>query len=57
MVDSAISSSKKNLGPSSPVEIRVEDLYKAFGDKRVLEGINLEVRRGEIYYADCSCAL
>jgi len=30
------------------IEIRVEGLHKAFGGNRVLEGIDLEVRRGEM---------
>jgi phospholipid/cholesterol/gamma-HCH transport system ATP-binding protein len=31
-----------------PVEIRVEDLHKRFGDHPVLGGVNLEVRQGDI---------
>jgi phospholipid/cholesterol/gamma-HCH transport system ATP-binding protein len=30
------------------IEIRVEDLYKAFRELAVLKGINLEIRRGEM---------
>jgi phospholipid/cholesterol/gamma-HCH transport system ATP-binding protein len=48
MAESPIASPKTDSGLSSPVEIRVEDLYKAFGDNRVLDGISLEVRRGEM---------
>jgi phospholipid/cholesterol/gamma-HCH transport system ATP-binding protein len=33
---------------STPAEIRIENLYKSFGDRRVLDGINLEVHRGEM---------
>jgi phospholipid/cholesterol/gamma-HCH transport system ATP-binding protein len=32
----------------SPVEIRIENLYKSFGDRDVLDGISLEVHRGEM---------
>jgi len=31
-----------------PVEIRVEGLHKAFGEHRVLRGVDLEVRRGDL---------
>lgn len=31
-----------------PVEIRVEGVHKAFGEHRVLRGIDLEVRRGDL---------
>jgi len=34
--------------PTASAEIRIENLYKSFGDHRVLEGISLEVRRGEM---------
>jgi phospholipid/cholesterol/gamma-HCH transport system ATP-binding protein len=34
--------------PSPPVEIRIQNLYKSFGSRRVLDGINLEVDRGEM---------
>jgi phospholipid/cholesterol/gamma-HCH transport system ATP-binding protein len=34
--------------PSQPLEIRMENLHKSFGDRRVLDGVNLEVRRGEL---------
>ena len=37
------------IAPVPPsVEIRIENLYKSFGRRRVLEGINLEVHRGEM---------
>jgi ABC-type transporter Mla maintaining outer membrane lipid asymmetry ATPase subunit MlaF len=32
----------------SYVEIRIENLYKSFGDRDVLDGINLEVHSGEM---------
>lgn len=35
-------------GLSSPLEIRVENLYKSFGGRQVLDGINLEAHRGEM---------
>ncbi len=43
-------SETENPGPtlSPPVEIRIEALYKSFGTHFVLDGINLEVRRGEM---------
>lgn len=31
-----------------PIEIRIENLYKSFGDHRVLDGISLEVQSGEM---------
>ncbi len=31
-----------------PVEIKVDGLEKSFGDHRVLQGVDLEIRRGEI---------
>lgn len=31
-----------------PVEIRIEDLYKAFGDHQVLKGIDLDIDRGDV---------
>ena len=31
-----------------PIEIRVENLFRSFGDNHILRGIDLEVRRGEI---------
>jgi phospholipid/cholesterol/gamma-HCH transport system ATP-binding protein len=34
------------IGPH--VEIRVENLYKSFGDRDVLDGVNLEVHNGEM---------
>jgi phospholipid/cholesterol/gamma-HCH transport system ATP-binding protein len=34
--------------PSPSVEIRIENLYKSFGSHHVLDGINLEVGRGEM---------
>jgi phospholipid/cholesterol/gamma-HCH transport system ATP-binding protein len=33
---------------SPGVEIHIESLYKSFGSRNVLDGINLEVRRGEM---------
>jgi phospholipid/cholesterol/gamma-HCH transport system ATP-binding protein len=33
---------------SPGVEIQIENLYKSFGSRNVLDGINLEVRRGEM---------
>ncbi|SDC29909.1 amino acid ABC transporter ATP-binding protein [Streptomyces prasinopilosus] len=35
-------------GPSGEPEIRVAGLHKSFGDNRVLRGIDLEIRRGEV---------
>lgn len=43
-----ISSANRASALGSPVEIRIENLYKAFGDRDVLDGINLEVHRGEM---------
>ncbi len=40
----AVASPLKSL----PLEIRVEDLHKSFGENHVLRGINLSVRRGEM---------
>jgi phospholipid/cholesterol/gamma-HCH transport system ATP-binding protein len=34
--------------PSPSVEIRIENLSKSFGSRRVLNGVNLEVRSGEM---------
>ncbi len=34
------------LGP--PLEIRIQNLYKSFGGRRVLDGVNLEAHRGEM---------
>jgi phospholipid/cholesterol/gamma-HCH transport system ATP-binding protein len=34
--------------PSPSLEIRIENLHKSFGSRRVLDGINLEVRSGEM---------
>ena len=33
---------------SQDVMIRMINIYKSFGDVKVLEGVNLEVKRGEI---------
>lgn len=33
---------------NSEVMIRIEDLHKSFGDHQVLNGINTEIRRGEV---------
>lgn len=38
----------REITPSPCVEIRIENLYKSFGSRCVLDGINLEVRRGEM---------
>jgi len=40
----------QNRGMTQPpsIEIRIENLYKSFGTHRVLDGINLEVHRGEM---------
>jgi phospholipid/cholesterol/gamma-HCH transport system ATP-binding protein len=38
----------KTASAAQPIEIQVEDLYKAFGSNQVLKGINLVVRRGEM---------
>lgn len=32
---------------SNSVSIRIEDLHKAFGDKKVLRGVDLQIRKGE----------
>lgn len=32
----------------APIEIKIVDLHKSFGPNKVLRGINLEIRRGEI---------
>jgi ABC-type transporter Mla maintaining outer membrane lipid asymmetry ATPase subunit MlaF len=34
-------------GPS-PVEIRIENLYRSFGSHRVLDGIKLKIHSGEM---------
>jgi phospholipid/cholesterol/gamma-HCH transport system ATP-binding protein len=39
---------RREEGPARPVEIRVEDVHKKFGEQRVLKGVTLEVREGEI---------
>src|SRR5580704_432837 len=33
---------------TSSVEIRIDNLHKSFGSRRVLNGVNLEVRSGEM---------
>ncbi|MHC4127211.1 MAG: ABC transporter ATP-binding protein [Planctomycetota bacterium] len=38
----------RSEGRARPVEIRVEDLYKQLGGQRVLSGVTLEIRQGEI---------
>jgi phospholipid/cholesterol/gamma-HCH transport system ATP-binding protein len=38
----------RGVGPARPVEVRVEDLHKRLGGQRVLSGVNLEIRRGEM---------
>ena len=35
------------IGLQNEVVIRVENLHKTFGDRSILKGVNLEVRRGE----------
>ncbi|MBS0189313.1 MAG: ATP-binding cassette domain-containing protein [Planctomycetes bacterium] len=35
-------------GAGAPVEIRVQGLWKSFGDNEVLRGIDLTIRRGEL---------
>ncbi|MCC7259810.1 MAG: ABC transporter ATP-binding protein [Alphaproteobacteria bacterium] len=35
------------MSTQPPVKIGITDLYKAFGPKKVLDGVNLEVRKGE----------
>lgn len=39
-----------------PVEIRTEGLFKAFNGHRVLEGVDLEIRSGEIVAIDGGAA-
>ncbi len=34
--------------PDSTVAIKIEDLYKAFGNLKVLQGISTEIKRGEV---------
>lgn len=36
------------MPPTNDVMIRIKDLYKSFGSLKVLQGISLEVRRGEV---------
>lgn len=45
-----LSPQTQNRGVTQPpsVEIRIENLYKSFGSHHVLDGINLEVHRGEM---------
>lgn len=45
-----LSPDAQNRGMTQPpsVEIPIENLYKSFGSHRVLDGINLEVHRGEM---------
>jgi ABC-type histidine transport system ATPase subunit len=38
----------KETGTMSEAVIRVEDLYKSFGDLEVLKGISLEVDKGDV---------
>ena len=35
---------------NSPVQISIHDLYKSFGAKKVLEGINLKIHQSEIFF-------
>ncbi len=41
-------SGHRGEGPARPVEIRVDDLHKRLGGHRVLCGVSLEIRRGEM---------
>ena len=43
-----VQTQSRGAGLSPPLEIRIENLYKSFGVRSVLDGINLEVRSGEI---------
>jgi phospholipid/cholesterol/gamma-HCH transport system ATP-binding protein len=36
-----------NSNPPDPVSIRIENLHKSFGDKKVLQGVDLQIRKGE----------
>jgi ABC-type multidrug transport system fused ATPase/permease subunit len=38
----------RDAGQFPALEIRIENLYKSFGSHCVLDGITLEVRRGEM---------
>jgi ABC-type glutathione transport system ATPase component len=38
----------REAGQSPALEIRIENLYKSFGSHCVLDGITLEVHRGEM---------
>lgn len=40
----------RTLLPAPKIKIRVRNLYKAFGDKKVLQGVDLDIREGEIIY-------
>ncbi len=39
---------ENNNGQDGPVEIRIEDLHKAFNDRPVLKGVELDVMEGDI---------
>ena len=34
--------------PRTAVEIKVEDLHKALGEQRILQGVNVDIHRGEV---------
>ena len=51
MADSAARTqrpSEMHSTSDAPVEIRMEDVHKAFGHNRVLRGVDLQIRRGEL---------
>ena len=39
-------SSKKNIPNGTTSKIKMTDVYKAFGDKKVLNGVDLEIKKG-----------
>jgi phospholipid/cholesterol/gamma-HCH transport system ATP-binding protein len=43
-----VSTAPPRVSASAALEIRIENLDKSFGNRRVLDGINLEVYRGEM---------
>ena len=48
MTETPLPCNQRNSDPSGPVEIRMQNVHKAFNDHQVLKGVSLEVRRGEI---------
>ena len=36
-------------GAESEYAIEIKDLYKAYGEKKVLKGLNLQIRKGELF--------